>query len=254
MRLDLLAVLGIIVGVATIVAGNLLEGGTISMLLNAPAAVIVLGGTCGAVLLQTPAPRLRRALGLLRWAFLARIGDRETVARRLEQVLRAYRVKGVIGLEDQLQKEKDEFLRSALELAALERDPAQIRAALELDLRARVESDLAAASVYQSMGGYAPTIGILGAVIGLIQVMTHLEDPAQLGPGIATAFVATIYGVGFANLLFLPLAERLRQVVEADCELKWLWVEGLLAMLAGEHPATLRLRIGVGRSIGCLAS
>lgn len=252
MKLDLLAVSGVIIGVATIVAGNLLEGGTIAMLLNTPAGVIVIGGTLGAVMLQTPAPQLRRAGALLKWVFIPPAHSRDAVLKTLEQCARQYRKLGAISLENQMARESDEFVRSALELVAMERDPAHIRQALELDLQSRVESDLAAASVFQSMGGYAPTIGILGAVIGLIQVMSNLADPSELGPGIATAFVATIYGVGFANLLLIPVAERLRRLVQAEGELKLLWIEGLLAVIDGEHPSTLRLRVGVGYTAGCL--
>ncbi|MEM1435458.1 MAG: flagellar motor protein [Pseudomonadota bacterium] len=252
MKLDLLAIGGVIVGLATIVAGNSLEGGSVSMLLNLPAALIVIGGTVGAVMLQTPGSQLRRALGLIRLAFLSPERSREAVLKKLEQCTRQYRKRGAISLEDQLPREPDEFVRSSLELVAMERGSQHIRAALTLDLEHRVASDLAAASVFQSMGGYAPTIGILGAVIGLIQVMSNLADPSELGPGIATAFVATIYGVGFANLILLPLAERLRRRVQAEGDLKLLWVEGLLAMIEGEHPSTLRLRVGVGRTVGCV--
>ncbi|MEM6709138.1 MAG: flagellar motor protein [Pseudomonadota bacterium] len=251
MKLDLLALSGIVLGVATIVAGNLLEGGSVGMLLDTPAALIVLGGTLGAVILQTPAAELRRAVRLARRAFTPASTDRDQILRRIEQASRQYRQKGAISLEALAQNERDEFVRNALELVAMEREPAHIRAALELDLSKRVETDVSAAAVYRAMGGYAPTIGILGAVIGLIQVMSHLEDPSQLGPGIATAFVATIYGVGLANLLLLPLAERLRRLVEREADLKALWIDGLLAMVEGEHPSTLRLRIGEGKTLGC---
>ena len=135
-------------------------------------------------------------------------------------------------------------LIGAIELIIDGGEPNAIRRALELELNARTESDLAAAQVFRAMGGYAPTIGILGAVLGLIHVMGNLADPSALGPGIATAFVATIYGVGFANLLFLPVADRLKAVALRVADGRALLAEGLLAIAEGEHPRLIEVRLG----------
>ena len=140
-------------------------------------------------------------------------------------------------------KVDDDFRRKGLGLIVDGTEPDAIRKILESDSRARTEANLAAAFVFKSMGGYAPTIGILGAVIGLIQVMGNLANPSELGQGIATAFVATIYGVGFANLLFLPMADRIRAMVTSGSHIDDLFIEGLIAIAEGEHPKNVKLRL-----------
>ena len=156
---------------------------------------------------------------------------------------RVARREGLLGLENIADGVKDDFHRKGLELVIDGVEPGTIRRLLESDSRTRLEADLSAAQVFRSMGGYAPTIGILGAVIGLIQVMGNLADPDELGQGIATAFVATIYGVGFANLLFLPVADRIRSLVVRASNEDELYIEGLLAIAEGEHPRNIEVRL-----------
>lgn len=242
--MDAIAVIGAVLAFAAIVGGNYLDGGQIGALLNTPAVVIVIGGTLGAVMLQTPLARLQRAAVLTRWVVVPpRLQLRESISRVCDWSRRT-RKEGLLGLENILDGEKDAFTRKGLSMVIDGGEPHIIRRALEMDLTARTESDLAAAQVFRAMGGYAPTIGILGAVLGLIQVMGHLGDPKALGEGIATAFVATIYGVGFANLLFLPVADRLRAVALHVADARSLMIEGLLAISEGEHPRTIEVRLG----------
>lgn len=242
--MDVLAIIGALIAFAAIVGGNHLEGGQLGALLNTPAVVIVLGGTLGAVLLQTPYGRLQHAFNLLRWVFRPPPTEFAKAIGRICDWSRRTRKEGLLGLENILDAEKDAFTRKGLEMVIDGGEPHVIRRALEMDLHARTDSDLAAAQVFRAMGGYAPTIGILGAVLGLIQVMGNLADPAALGSGIATAFVATIYGVGFANLLFLPVADRLRAVALNVAESRSLVIEGLLAIAEGEHPRIIEIRLG----------
>jgi chemotaxis protein MotA len=242
--MDRVALIGAIVGFGAILGGNYLEGGQASALLNVPALVIVLGGTLGAVLLQTPYVRLKRALALIRWVLTPPRADFAGAITHICDWSRRTRKEGLLGLENILDAERDAFTRKGLEMIIDGGEPHVIRRALEMDLTARTESDLAAAQVFRAMGGYAPTIGILGAVLGLIHVMGNLADPGALGQGIATAFVATIYGVGFANLLFLPVADRLRAVVLRVADGRALLVEGLLAIAEGEHPRSIEVRLG----------
>ena len=165
---------------------------------------------------RTPVTSLAHALGV----------SRGTVQNRIDKLLES----GVIrGFTIRLKPEAE---------------PHAIRRVLESELEARTDSDLAAAQVFRSMGGYSPTIGIIGAVLGLIQVMSNLADPNLLGPGIATAFVATIYGVGLANLLFLPIADRLRGLVIGVSNARAMTVEGLLAIAEGDHPKSIEVRLG----------
>lgn len=242
--MDVLALVGALIAFAAIIGGNYLEGGHLEALLNTPAVVIVIGGTLGAVMLQTPYPRLKRALNLVRWIVSPPRPEFPQSIARICDWSRRTRKEGLLGLENILDAEKDPFTRKGLEMIIDGGEPHVIRRALEMDLNARTESDLAAAQVFRAMGGYAPTIGILGAVLGLIHVMGNLADPSALGQGIATAFVATIYGVGFANLLFLPVADRLRAVALNLADARSLLIEGLLAIAEGEHPRTIEVRLG----------
>ncbi len=241
--MDVLALLGVLLAFGAVVGGNFLEGGHLGALLDLPAAVIVIGGTLGAVILQTPYVRLRRAVTLTSWILRPPRLALEATIRKMTDWSKRSRKEGLLGLENVLEREADAFTRKGLELLIDGSDPHHIRRALETDLKARTEADLAAAQVYRSMGGYSPTIGIIGAVLGLIQVMGNLADPSQLGQGIATAFVATIYGVGLANLLFLPVADRLRVLALKQSDALVLVMEGLLAIAEGEHPRAIEMRL-----------
>ena len=213
-------------------------------LLDTPAALIVIGGTLGAVILQTPYTRLKRAATMLRWVVMPPKLEMELAIKKLTDWSRTSRKEGLLGLENILEKERDPFTCKGLGLLIDGSEPHAIRRVLETELTARTDSELAAAQVFRSMGGYAPTIGIVGAVLGLIQVMGNLADPSQLGQGIATAFVATIYGIGLANLLFLPVADRLKSLVIRMADGRALIIEGLLAISEGEHPRAIEVRLG----------
>lgn len=242
-RIDLLAIAGAAIGFLAILGGSALEGLSASGLLNLPAAVIVLGGTLGAVVLQTPAVTLRRAWNRLIWVAAPPALDLERLVERIADWSRQVRRGGLVSLEEIAAAEKDPFVRAGLQMVADGGEILSLRRSLELENDTRLGIDLAAAQVFRSMGGYAPTIGIVGAVLGLIQVMGHLDDPDQLGVGIATAFVATIYGVGSANLILLPLADRLRAIAESQWHRRALVLEGLLCLTEGEHPSRIRARL-----------
>ena len=241
--MDVVALVGAIVAFAAILLGNALEGGEFAALVDAPALIIVLGGTLGAVILQTPALRLVRAWHLSRWVLLPPSKDYEQELETFSEWSRTARREGLLGLENVADEMPNSFRKRGLEMVVDGAEPSLIRRLLEADSHTRIDSDLAAAHVFKSMGGYAPTIGILGAVIGLIQVMGNLADPSQLGQGIATAFVATIYGVGLANLLFLPVADRLRTIILESSRADELYIEGLVAIAEGEHPQTISIRL-----------
>lgn len=241
--MDIYALLGIVLALAAVLTGNALEGGQLAALMDVPALIIVLGGTLGAVLLQTPMQRFVRACQLSRWVVLPPENGAAAEIDKLAGWSKIARREGLLGLENLLDASTDSFQRKGLELLIDGVEPQTIRRLLEADSNTRVDADLAAAQVFKSMGGYAPTIGILGAVIGLIQVMGNLADPDQLGQGIATAFVATIYGVGFANLLFLPVADRLRSLVLRVANMDDLFIEGLMAIAEGEHPRSVEVRL-----------
>ncbi|MEQ8861317.1 MAG: flagellar motor protein [Pseudomonadales bacterium] len=241
--MDVLAIAGAALGFLAIIGGSALEGLSVAGLANLPAAVIVLGGTFGAVVLQTPAATLRRAWNRLRWVATPPPLELERLIDRIGDWSRQVRRGGLVSLEEIAGSERDPFIRAGIQMVADGSDLASMRRTLELENDTRLGTDLAAAQVYRSMGGYAPTIGIVGAVLGLIQVMGHLDDPDQLGIGIATAFIATIYGVGSANLVFLPLADRLRAIAEGQWQRRAMVLEGLMCLTEGEHPSRIRARL-----------
>ena len=241
--MDILSIVGVLIGIAAIIGGNAMEGGHISGLANGPAAVIVIGGTVGAAMLQTPMPIFRHAFAILRWIFFPPTLDmRENINKVISWSMTA-RKEGLLGLERMVEEIDDIFIRKGLQLLVDGNEPGVIRQTLELDIDAREARDLAAAKVPEAMGGYAPTIGIIGAVMGLIHVMGNLADPSKLGGGIAVAFVATIYGVALANLLFLPAANKLKAVVKQQSRFELLVTEGLVSIAEGENPRIIEARL-----------
>ena len=226
--MDVLSLVGIILAFVAIVGGNFLEGGHAGALLNGPAALIVIGGTLAAALLQVFFPPREDLSGgidrIVSWSMTAR-------------------KEGLLGLESIADAEPDPYARKGLQLLVDGAEPEVIRSILEVDLFTQESRDLQAAKVFESMGGYAPTIGIIGAVMGLIHVMGNLANPAQLGSGIAVAFVATIYGVGFANLLLLPIGNKLKTLVLRQSRYREMLLEGLLSIAEGENPRSIELKL-----------
>lgn len=241
--MDLLSVIGVILGFAALLGGNFLEGGEIHTLLNGPAALIVFGGTLGAALLQTSHQSVRRALKQSVWILRP---PRLKVGSGIVKVIgwsKTARKQGLLGLENVSEREPDPFLKKGLQLLVDGSDVEVIRHVMETDLAVSEQRDLEAPQFFESMGGYAPTIGIIGAVMGLIHVMRHLADPAELGPGIAVAFVATIYGVALANLFLLPVASKLRNCVREQSLYRELIVEGICAIADGENPKVIEMKL-----------
>lgn len=242
-RLDMLTILGLIFGVAAVVGGYHLEGGETGTLWEVTALLIVLGGTAGATMLQTPMTVFIRAIQLLQWVLVPPKTEGKSIIMNVVRWSHMVRREGLLGLEGFVNRENDPFVKKALQMLVDGQEPAAIQSVMEVDLIAREKTGHEAASVFESMGGYAPTIGIMGAVLGLIQVMNNLEDPAKLGSGIATAFVATIYGVGFANLLFLPIASKLRTLVTEQIQQKELLLDGIIAIAEGQNPRNIESRL-----------
>lgn len=241
--MDLLSLLGIILAFAALLGGNLLEGGTLASLFNLPAALIVVGGTLAATLLQTSWGLLRRAFRQARWVFFPPFIDAEEGLDKVMDWSVKARKEGLLGLERIAESEPEPFARKGLQLLVDGAETETIRSVLEVDLESREQRDLEAAQVFDAMGGYSPTIGIIGAVMGLIQVMTNLTDPATLGTGIATAFVATIYGVALANLLFFPVANKLREIVRRRTRYEDMMIDGIIAIAEGENPRSIEMRL-----------
>lgn len=241
--MNLLSMAGILLAIIAIFGANYLEGGGLEELLNLPALLIVLGGTLAAVLIQSSRQELSRAITLL-GAVLTKSEPnyRDGINNVVSWCVLARR-KGLLALEDQIAGQSDSFVRNGLQMLVDGRSPEVIRVTLETEMVSRENRDLQAAKVLESMGGYAPTMGIVGAVLGLIHVMSNLADPANLGAGIATAFVATIYGVATANLLFLPLFYKIRAMILKRFYFQEMMLEGLLSVAEGQNPRIIQLRL-----------
>jgi len=241
--MDLVSVGGVLLALLAVLGGNVLEGGSPEELLNLPALVIVFGGTFAAAAIQSPRDDFQRAFRLLGWSFGKNNLDYDAGIKQIVNWCVVARRKGLLGLEKEIDKQQDPFLKSGLQLLVDGRTPDIIHGVLEAELVSREQRDLRAAKVLESMGGYAPTLGIIGAVLGLIHVMSNLADPDSLGGGIATAFVATIYGVGLANLFLLPVAGKVKALVQQRFHYQEMLMEGLLYIAEGQNPRIIQLRL-----------
>ena len=243
MRIDFLTILGLVIGVSAILVGQQLEGGEISTLINGPAALIVIGGTLGAVMLQSPMIVFIRAIKMLWWIINTPHFDSEGIIQKIIGWSNIARREGLLGLENLEDTEKDPFAKKGLQLLIDGSEPEAIRTIMEVEVHTRERFDIQAARVFESMGGYSPTIGIIGAVLGLIQVMGNLSDPSKLGTGIAVAFVATIYGVALANLILLPVANKLKSIVMNAAHFNEMIIEGLVSIAEGENPRNIETKL-----------
>lgn len=241
--MDILSLIGLIFGVGALLFGQHLEGGRVASLLNGPAAVIVLGGSVGAIMLQAPVPIFIRALSMLRWIVLPPILAGDEAIEKLVSWSNIARKEGLLGLEAVSETEPDAFARKGLQLLVDGSEPEVMRNILEVEVDAKEHHDMQSARMFESMGGYTPTIGIIGAVMGLIQVMNNLADPGNLGHGIAVAFVATIYGVGSANLLLIPMANKLKSHVMAQSQFRMMIIEGIVSIAEGENPRNIETKL-----------
>ncbi|MBB1300525.1 flagellar motor protein [Pseudoalteromonas sp. SR44-8] len=241
--MDKLSFLGLFVALLAIGYGYSLEGGVVSALFNGPALIIVLGGTLGAVMLQTPAHTFNKVLRISHWVFFPPSHDIDRAIEQVKSWSQKARQEGYLALEEIALTHPDPYVAKGLSLLIDGNSEQKLRDALEIDLLLERERLLEASRVYEALGGYSPTIGILGAVLGLIQAMSFITEPEKLGAGVATAFIATIYGVGLANLLFLPMANKLKQQVEQKMLFHELLAEGIIAMSQGDSPVNIELKL-----------
>lgn len=241
--MDLLTIAGILFGVFTITLGQFLEGGHLISLLNAPALLIVLGGTFAAVMIETSWRTFVRSFFMLPWIFMPPKNNFAEQVKKLVLWSSLVKRKGILSLESVLAEDLDEFTKRGLIVLIDSGDAKSLRSILDIEFDRRLNKELDAAMVFESMGGYAPTIGILGAVIGLIKVMGNLTEPDKLGIGVGVAFIATIYGVGFANLFFLPVANKLKRIVANKMRMYEMILEGLVSIADGENIDILEVKL-----------
>ncbi len=234
--MDILSMLGLVVALGGILGGQFLEGGSINVLLQLAAFLIVLGGTLGAVMVQHPIKIFVTGIKMARWVFVTPKIDKQQLVYRMTAWGNAARKDGILALEGQIRTAGDPFLQKGLQLLVDGNSAEKIRAVLDIDLNTYETLRWQSARVWEAAAGYAPTIGILGAVLGLVHVMQSLGEPAKLGAGIAVAFIATIYGVGFANLVFLPIAGKLKILIAKEVSLREMVIDGLCMIANAENP------------------
>lgn len=241
--MDILTVIGIVLALGAILGGQVLEGGHIGSILQLTAFIIVAGGTVGACMIQFPMAVFAKAMKMASWVVMP---PHESPEQTISQVLdwsNAARKGGLLALEPIVDGISDPFTKKGLQMLIDGAEPDKLRTVLEVELEAREYMQTQAAKVFEAAGGYCPTIGIIGAVLGLIHVMENLADPSALGGGIAVAFVATIYGVGLANLFFLPMASKLKSIIHHQVVAKQVLIEGLISIAEGENPRLIESKL-----------
>ena len=234
---------GIVLALGGILAGLLLEGGNLRQILQPTAAMIVFGGTIGAVMLQFPLAVVLHAIRRLGSVFLSPEASPQTTIHRLVKFAQKARREGIVSLDADLNDIDDPFLKKSLMLAVDGTEPDELRKIMELELNNQAEYEEQVPQVFESAGGFAPTIGIIGAVLGLIQVMQHLDKIDEVGRGIAVAFVATIYGVGSANLLYLPVSGKMKFRIREEQIVREMTLEGVVSILEGMNPHMLETKL-----------
>jgi chemotaxis protein MotA len=241
--MDKSSLLGVALALVAILLGLFLEGGSVAQIIQPTAAIIVFGGTFGAVMIQFPLRVVFAALRRLGHVFVDNSRDPRVMIREIAGYAQKARKEGIVSLDSELEKVSDPFLKKSLMLAVDGTEPQEIREMMELEIDNQSEHEELLPRVFESAGGFAPTIGIIGAVLGLIQVMQHLDNISELGRGIAVAFVATIYGVGSANLFFLPASGKIKIRIRQEQVLREMMLEGVISILEGMNPRMLELKL-----------
>lgn len=241
--MDKISTVGTVLGFLVILVGTVLKGSTINALWNSAAFVIVFFGTLAALLVQTQGSVLKRALAMVSMIYKPPRHQPDDLIARIVGWSEITRRQGLLGLEPQIEAESDAFVSKGLQLLVDGGEPEAIRSVLEVDLDTREAIDLAGARVYENAGIYSPTLGIIGAVMGLMAVMQNLSDPSKLGHGIAAAFVATIYGVALANMFMLPMAARLKALIGKQTQMREILIEGLVSIAQGDNPRQIESRL-----------
>lgn len=241
--MDKISLAGLAIGLIAIIGGQVMEGGHIGSLVQPTALLIVCGGTLGAVLLQSPYHIFKRGMQMAKWVWVPPVIEQKRLVDQILNWSQLSRREGLLALENSIPGLKDEFVKKGLQLLVDGADPERIRELLEVEINTFEEEWRQSAKIWESAGGYSPTIGILGAVMGLIHVMENLSDPTKLGAGIAVAFVATIYGVGLANLVYLPIAGKLKYYISRMVSSREMLIDGLVGIAVGDNPRIIEGRL-----------
>ena len=241
--MDILSVVGFVLAMCAVLVGAVLKGAGIKALLSAAAFMIVFVGTIASIFIQTPLPVFKLALNRVSWIFKPPQVHAEALIQKIIEWSNIARKQGLLGLEPMIKQEEDTFVQKGLQLVVDGSEPDAIRSIMEVEMGVREHADNRAAKVWEGMGIYAPTLGIIGAVLGLMAVMQNLADPSKLGQGIAAAFTATVYGIGLANLFFLPMAGKLKGIVAEQSQVREMVIEGMISIAQGENPRAIESKL-----------
>jgi chemotaxis protein MotA len=241
--LDFLSILGLALALCAVLVGAVLKGAGVMALVSAAAFMIVVVGTIAAILVQTPLPVMRRALGIFSWVMRPPARDGNLLIVKIVDWSNIARKQGLLGLEPMIDREHDPFVKKALQLLVDGSEPDAISSVMNVELHVREHADITAAKVFEGMGVYSPTLGIIGAVLGLMAVMQNLADPTRLGHGIAAAFTATVYGIGLANLFFLPVSAKLKVIIQRQTQMREMVIDGMLSIAQGENPRAIESKL-----------
>ena len=241
--MDILSIIGLVLALNAILVGAVLKGAGVMALVSAAAFMIVVVGTVAAIFIQTPLAVMRRALRIFPWVLRPPARDAKAQIAKIVEWSNTARKQGLLGLEPTIAREPDDFVKKALQLVVDGSEPESISAVMYVELNMREHADVNAAKVFEGMGIYSPTLGIIGAVLGLMAVLQNLADPSKLGHGIAAAFTATVYGIGFANLLFLPVASKLKAIIHRQTQFREMVIDGMLCIAQGENPRAIEAKL-----------
>jgi len=241
--LDILSIIGLVLALNAILVGAVLKGAGLMALVSAAAFMIVVVGTCAAIFIQTPLPVMQRAMKILPWIMRPPARDGRLLIAKIVEWSNIARKQGLLGLEAMIGREQDDFVQKALQLVVDGNEPDNISNVMYVDLNMREHADTTAAKVFEGMGIYSPTLGIIGAVLGLMAVLQNLADPSKLGHGIASAFTATVYVIGLANLFFLPVAAKLKVIIARQTQFREMVVDGMLCIAQGENPRAIEAKL-----------
>jgi chemotaxis protein MotA len=240
---DFLSITGLVLALCAVLVGAVLKGAGLMALVSAAAFMIVVVGTIAAILVQTPFPVMRRALAIFGWVMRPPARDGNLLIAKIVEWSNTARKQGLLGLEPQIDREPDPFVKKALQLLVDGSEPDAISNVMNVELHVREHADITAAKVFEGMGVYSPTLGIIGAVLGLMAVMQNLADPTRLGHGIAAAFTATVYGIGLANLFFLPVSAKLKVIIQRQTQMREMVIDGMLSIAQGENPRAIESKL-----------
>lgn len=241
--MEILSIVGLVFGAIAIFGGTVAKGSGLAALWNIAAFIIVIIGTLGAGFLQARTAAFKRAMSMLSWLINPPGSDMEAAVEKIVNWSQIARKEGLLGLESVAEQEPDPFAKKGLQLLVDGTEAETIRRILEVDIGTKEHFDTQGAKVYEAFGIYSPTLGIIGAVMGLMAVMQNLAEPEKLGPGIAAAFVATIYGIGLANLFFLPAASKLKSIVQEQTAFREMMVDGITSIAEGENPRNIEVKL-----------